>query len=523
MFIRCVGRWHSSNAQADLSAALNDHDLQVRMAAIAALGDLGGGESQEMLEGLLIGSSDAIRAAAVAALAQLGDKRTVLAAAKDESWRVRAEVARALRSYAADISTDEVARRLLGDSSAQVQQQVIEALAEWPTDRAGSLLLAAMDATALSTRKAAAEQLAQRWPPAAEFPPQGPTSRRAGILRHLQEQFDRQFGRAEPMPVAEPTPPVRVSLEELARVEQWMRQENVPALVNYGPGLIDVLWQLVVQRQRPLPDVIFHQVLPRHDPVFDVLNRLDSDDPFQRRRAADELAKLAGQRPLGSLALWRLGELVIAESDQLVWWSVFSAVADEGDEVLDRLTYAALSHPSPEVRRRACGHLAAHPHPRHVRVLVATLDDTSHSVLCEAVRALGAVGRIEDTRPLRHLLHHENEALRCEIAAALVRLGDPEGTAALERLSYSGDPKTLRRVIQVMGDTADQRFVPILIRLLDHAPVRHVALENLPRIMGFDAAQADEGPIPNTTRRVRLWQDWFDRQTGDNPPLVVLP
>ena len=83
----------------------------------------------------------------------------MLDAAHDESWRVRLCVAEALRAYA-DRDGAAVARRLLDDPSAEVERKTVLALANWPLEQAGPLLLEAMSKLAFLTRKTAAEQLA---------------------------------------------------------------------------------------------------------------------------------------------------------------------------------------------------------------------------------------------------------------------------------------------------------------------------------------------------------------------------
>ncbi|MHC4177000.1 MAG: HEAT repeat domain-containing protein, partial [Planctomycetota bacterium] len=114
-----------------------------------------------------------------------------------------------------------------------------------------------------------------------------------------------------------------------------------------------------------------------------------------------QVAELAGERPLGRLAMARLVRLIVAEPDELVWQRVLTAVAGDASEPSIRLAYAAVSHPSAEVRRRACDNLAAHPHPGHAKMLVPALEDRDHAVVCAAVRALGAADRCGSRPPLR--------------------------------------------------------------------------------------------------------------------------
>jgi len=509
--LAAMARQRHVEAHAYLADALHDLDFEIRAAAIAALGELGDEKARATLERLMDDRVDRIRAAAVSALARCGAEQAVLDAADDESWRVRLEVARALAAYP-DREGIAVANRLLDDPSAEVQQAVVGAVADWPLPQAGPVLLATMTSRSLASRQAAAEQLAARWPPAAEFFCTAPADRRANVLDSLQRRFRQQFGSIDRAALARagsggPTDPA-VAPEQLARVELLLRQRDVAALTDYGPGLVEALEQLVFDRQQLLPEFVYEEVLLRYDPAFIALRRLGSADPRQRREAADQLAELAAQRPLGRLVLERLGRVVAAESDQLVWRSVLTATSGDAREPAARLACAAIGHPSPEVRRRACENLAACADSRYAGVLVPALEDPNHSVRCAAVRALGAAGRLDDTEPLRRLLQETNEQLRLETALALVRLGDSAGRIELERLAYSGDPTVGRQVALAMGETGDATFVPTLIRMLDgRAAVARAALESLPKVVGDDAV-GDDGPT-STSQQIDRWKAWY--------------
>ena len=182
-----VARRHPQ-AREFLLAALRDTDVQVRFVAIAGLGVLADPESQAKLKEMTKDRIDGIRAEAVRALAHAGARQTVLEAAGDTSWRVRSQVAHALAAYAGRDGA-AVAAKFLDDPSAEVQRATVAAVAGWPLEQAGPLLLEAMGKRAFLTRKTAAEDLAARWPPAAEFPVEGPLPRRQEILQQVAGPF----------------------------------------------------------------------------------------------------------------------------------------------------------------------------------------------------------------------------------------------------------------------------------------------------------------------------------------------
>ena len=151
-----------------LGEALRDHDLRVKLAAVDGLGELGGPEATAVLETLLEHHAARVRQAAVNALARSEAYEAVMKAAEDESWRVRAEVARALAGRH-DRQADAVARKLLDDPSTEVHRELLASIGQWPVKKSGPILLIAMGKESYVCRKRAAELLGAQWPPAASF------------------------------------------------------------------------------------------------------------------------------------------------------------------------------------------------------------------------------------------------------------------------------------------------------------------------------------------------------------------
>jgi len=460
-----------------LTAGLSDNELQVRTAAIAALGELKGPEAQALLEKVAKNDTEVLRAAAVTALGNFEAQAAITEAAGDRSWRVRMAVARALRRYGNPPGI-ALASRLLDDPSAGVQQETVKAVAEWPLAQSGPILLEALGRSGYMTRKTAAQQLATRWPPAGEFPIDGPPERRAAILAQLEQRFREEIG---------PT--------EIALV----------SAVAMGDGSSCKTADYLAPADHSAQNAA----------VVAALGRLTAEDILIRRRAAGELARLANRHPLGEAAVARLMSVAIQEKDPLVWQDLLAAVAAEGCPSATRLAYAAAKHTSPEVRRLACQHLAAHPDARHAVLLAPLLADESDQVAGAAARAMGALGRLDDPEPLRRLLTNRNELLRVDAAASLARLSDPTGLPALERLSYSHDAAVRRHVAAALGELRDPKVVPLLIRLLDDRPeIRRVALEGLPQVIGQDVTKRPGHPAPNVSEQVALWKQWFASQAS---------
>jgi len=524
-----------------LAAAVADPVLKVRVAAIAGLGELRSAQSRSILESLLDHPVNRMRAEAVSALAVMDAQDVVLAAAGDKSWQVRTAVARALSRWA-DRNSAAVAQELLNDQSCGVQQETVTAVAQWPLNAAGPILLSAMTSEAYLTRQSAADQLEDRWPPASEFPHDGPVEQRAEVLRSLENRFRREIGFIEENPPSVAKLAAAdgliedLSADRQAYVSQLLerisdqsspeseRRETILELARTGPELVDLLERSARDRKLRIPEAVYRDVLPEVAPVFQVLYGLTSRDVSVRRRAVDSLAKLADERPLRRLSMDRLSSLCMTETDPLVWGGVFQAVADDPSETSARIAYTAISHSSPEVRRLACRHLGSHARAEHVRFLTPALEDSSVVVVRAAAKALGAIGHADAIESLEHLLATANESLRVDVAIALAKSGAPSGPLELERLSYSSDESIRHQVAIAMGQIGDPAFVGHLIRLLeDRHTIRRAALESLPKVVGSDVAELSGDPNLGFERRLELWKDWSRRSGGlvERPSGVV--
>jgi len=522
-----------------LRQALLDQDLVVRLSAVADLGWLGGPEALEQLRQMAAQGTELTRAAAVAALVEAGDDQIVSTAVADKSWRVRRALVPIL-GRPKDSRPKELAERLVADVNSDVARAAIDSIGHWPLGDAGPILLTAMEGRTYLTRKAAARQLTTLWPLAAEFEVEAAAARRATEMEQLRQkwQYDAVASPATMAPSADNNSPASASSEtaaaEVARtldeferlVDQLDQPQTIPeraktiqALVAFGPKIPDLLRQVAPTKARPqLPEAIYREVLPAVSLEFATIERLASSDVGERRQAADAIRTgtfqaatvAAADRRLSNLALERVVDLAIRESDPLVWGSIFAALADDDREPAKRLAFAGLSHPAPEVRRRACEHLGLHPDSDNELLLAKSLSDANTTVVEAAVHATGRLPMLDDPRPLEKILAADDHALRVEVAESLARFGFPSGIAALERLGYDAAPKVRRLAAVAMGRAPDRSFVPVLIHLLDDRPeVSKAALESLPRATGRDLPQATSTAIDLEQNPIRRWKEWY--------------
>lgn len=543
--VAAIAARHHPNAHDLLLTALDDPDVQVRLAAVAGLGETSDAKSRQALEHILRGDTETMRSAAVAALAAQGAFDAVQSVANDKSWRVRTAVA---ASLARDASADaaEIALRMVADRSAQVQQQAVEAVANWPLELAGPVLLAAAASPAYMTSKTAIEQLRERWPAAADLPAEPPRglapgqlaawyAERGGHVAELRDRWIVEYGdrllraadHAAREAIAKAATPEALAqadklVQALAAAGQTAEQvkPTLDALRAMGGDLLAVAdaWSRE-QPPKAIPEAVFKEVLPAVAPTIATINELASTDVAVRRRIAGRLAEQAAQQALSPAAIARLAMLAEKEQDPIVWQNVLRAIAepDAGGVAppARQLVVLALSHPTPEVRRRACETLAAWRDPRLLSLLAASLSDDNASVVAAAAKAFASLGVGDDPRPLVPLLSHGDRTLRLAAAEALARSRYREGVDALERLALEADANIRRQAALAMGRTRDANFTPRLIQLLDdRSPVQQAALESLHTIHGRNIGRETNGAASSIADRVTRWKEWHAAQVS---------
>jgi len=532
--LRALAR-RSGNATLEyLKRALSDMNIEVRRAAVDGLATLGDIESREILVEQLGRQSETIRVRIVEALARIDARSDLIDAARDRSWRVRRQVAAQLRRYY-DRASQIIAIEFLSDPSVEVQRTMLESVRHWPIEVAGHFLLTAMECPTPTTRAAAAEQLADRCSPAEKYPEETTSIERRRLVSELRESFSVKFGPPRLESSAEVVPmQARLSDEELDLLGIEIRDRNVKALELRGERLVEQLEQFSAEIRIPLPDYLFDQVLPRVSPVFEEIEALGRGNDYEKRIAAGKIEQLSSEKPVGRLAMERVCFVATETSDTIVWTRLIEAVADDWSEPAMRLTQLAAGHRSLEVRRRACRKLGGSGDRRYIATLVPALADPSRDVMIEAARSIAQIQESKGpSKPdaeiqqaiggLKQLLGHGDMSVRLAAADAMNRLGDSQGAAELQRLSYCADAGIRIGVIRAMRTRPRGDFTRTIVRLLDdRATIRRAALEALPTIVAVDptvAAFVDQVPDDATERsderrEAEKWKAWYSRATA---------
>jgi HEAT repeat protein len=517
--------------------AIQDFELDVKLAAVAGLARHGGPDAVAELERVVLHEGDAMRAEAILALNELQAYDKVFAAAEDKSWRVRRSVAECLGKHA-DTRGMTLARRYMADPSGEVRKATLASMEAWPTPLAGPVLLSAMREPTYETRRLAGEQLTRRWPAARTFSADLPTDRRESCVVDLEATWDREFGATNHtaiMAASQGPPPsmaLALSAERLDRLQHVVdelarhsaQSGPVPAAAtnvidSFGVDAVDALERLLLERGTVIPDAVYRQVLTSKGPAFAALDALCATDANDRRQAADRLATLAEEAPLRPLVVARISQVCRQEADGLVWRGVFLAVAGDVSGLSGELAIAGLSHPSPEVRRMACEHLGKRPDPRNSEPLMLALRDPHVSVSTAAVKALGHPGLVTDPAPVERLLLSRESGVRFESARTLYVNQIPSGTAALERLAREGDPELRRKAVALMGESGDQVFLPTLIALVDdgNLGVRKTTVDSLVALVGTDVSRKPDEALPALSERAARWRTWYERRQAGSP------
>ena len=556
-----------------LDSGLRDINYLVRIAAVESLGQIGTQEAIDRLQESTKSNSPIVRAAAVRSFAQAGRSELALPLVKDEAWQVRLAVAEALPKIPSGKAL-EAAGELLHDRTPRVQQEILSSIKGWPLAQSGPLLLDAIENLSFHSRQEAITQLASQWEPARNFPRHAPEDVRKRAIIELRSEFQKAFGSLDQYaanPVEQDTSsskPVQIDPELILRAKRLIAKHDDPRCASadryqirqmirndLGRDPLAVLEHLVFEEHQDLPEAFYTTVLPDLDPTFDILYKmqiqtkpvsswLKSQASLSRRRAASKLIRLTAERQPSRLALDRLAELMLQETDPLVWRSVMIALADNGSESMLQMVRIAIGHDSSDIRRRACEWLAAHPDPDHFHLLKPALNDSDLGVKVAAVRAVVAGGKLKDSAPLQNmlddtqassvvrnlppannppptasqkeieplkkLLGDTNEELRVEVAYALAAFGDENGVQAIKQLAQSRDANVRQKAAEAMGRLEDPRYTSFLIQLLDdHLNVRRAALNSLPKTVGHEVPAAGNYQPQTTAEITARWKEWY--------------
>jgi len=551
-----AARWNHPRALHYLQNGVEDVQLTVRLAAVRALGILGGPDAVRVLKEHVHDQSPKMRSQVAASLRKLGEKETLFRLADDKAFEVRSEVAKGLDNPKAN-RTGELAKKMLADPSARVQKNAIEAIGQWPLELAAPILFGEMESRSLLKRETATKMLARQWEPAATFPydDRQPEvlAKSLAILKDRFESDDQivqadnrvsdspEYGMIQQAAWKQARELDRLSLEKgrkaiaaytninATREERTQAREQMISLREKFPLVVEYLQ---FTEKQLIPQEIYASILPQTDTVFRSLEQLESGAVPQRRRAADEILERARLNPLGPLVVSRLCETGLSEEDTLTRIVLFQIFEMSPGELADRFAIESLGSDTPEIRRRACDLLGQSEELAALRYLLPMVNDTATEVVRTTLVSVGSLAPLyfEDvdeeefdptdtqliTDPIRSILLRSEASLQIAASVALVQWNDPTGMEAIRRLSFAGDDKTRLALAQAVGPLYKPQLADVLIRLLDdkRGSVRQAALNSLPKLVGTDYGNPMgkiSVPLPDQTEAWKAWQMTNDK------------
>jgi hypothetical protein len=239
--------------------------------------------------------------------------------ARTAATQTVADAAQRGREVAVEAATHAGAAAQSASSLAQVR--AIDALAAWPIERAGPLLLVTIAQGDPAARRAAARQLAERWPPAAGFPLESAAASRAAAVAELRSLWARQYGefndavvqaqaqaqqsldevhetvdtaRQVAYEVNETATAARESARELQALAVALKQANLPQAARRGATTQleqfaqDARTEVRVQTAQAIGQISDETLIP-------LLITMLNDQMSVQQAALDSLTRLAGQ------------------------------------------------------------------------------------------------------------------------------------------------------------------------------------------------------------------------------------
>ena len=354
-----------------------------------------------------------------------------------------------------------------------LREAAVRRLAPYP-EVARPLVLKTFVEGSLTARLAAQEVLEQWKAPLADIDPWRPETFTPERMARLEKWGEREMSGGH-------TPPNELSAEQLAdarrQIDRMLAADEGEAdairqrLAGLGAALLPEVYARLKnaatdeERRRLL---ILRYRLAASDSLVlrwpGGLERLGDTDPRQRRQAADELAKLAGDSENALLL-----EL-FADPDPLVREIGLRGLQHIGGTEANAALVKLLSDPEPNVRAAVLKQLEESPNPAMAPAVIKYVkEEKDPDLVVHAIGVLGASKSSESLKALMALLKHDRWQVRAEAALGIGKHGEQSWMAP--------------RVINGEPDAATKLQVDSYVALLDFLEDKD----------GFVVAKAVEG------------------------------
>lgn len=544
---KLFGRWvaliQHKDAMTYLKKQLRDTDFTLRSAAITNLGFLKTPEAIELLELHIKRTEEVLRSSAAKGLAPWGYEK-LRPFAEDESFRVRVSAIESLK-HVPSLDVAQLYVSLIKDRNPQVQQEVLHALKDWPSDLALPVLFQGVIDGTRMTRQRSALLIRNRQDISIPDLDGSRDSRRKQIMALAREaniptQFaahihtehqkgqneDRSFRKKE---ISEWLS--QLSSEDDSK-DQYRVLENLKELKRDDLPILDVLMTELPKSTR---DLLASEILPSIFKEYEAMQMLSDSDVFKRRKAAWKIAEVGQKVTLSKNLREQLVQIMAYEQDRMVWRDVMRAMIKDATKESGKLALIAMKHRWTDIQLLGCEYAKRHPEPRFAPYLVPLLHSKEKKLQRIAIETAGycrhpAViqgghGESTNSTGLRSLLYNPSREIRTAAALSLSRLGDDQGMAELTRLSYSQDNQVRTEVVKAMGDSGNKRFVSTLIRMSWTEPneqIKREIVKSLETLVPGDEHPTNGNRSLKLDETVKLWVQWLeDKKTSDAKILAV--
>jgi len=519
-----------------LEDQLRDTEFPVVRSACLCLGLLRTPETRKTLEEFANRTEERSGACAAYGLACFGAEALV-PLTKHKSTAARAEAVRRLAIWPGAIAIPIVATAF-NDNQPLVQKAAMDSARAWPDPDASIVFLqVAVESPSLPTRRNALRELEKRHG-AVSFPIDAEPQLRTSAADHLT----RTWNLIKPVsPTALPNAEEAVRLAGLRRAEVrerldlWRTARQTDREREAAEWFLQLKADDLGHLEALLNEVDLHQeafliasVLPRLQPAWGALSKMDVNQPLPiRQQATRDLRLAARDRPLSLELLRRLHGKLVREPDAQVWREVMLTVRDDRRTETANIVHLALHSTWADVRQLGCEHLQRLAQPDFAVWVMPLFVDDNPSVKLAAIRAAAACqnpivldswtppGTTDVVVGLRSLLATSQGEQQLGVIAGLSRLGDETGHRELTRLIHSDSPATRTSAAKIMGETSQTQFVEPLIHLIwtESAPeVRAAALASLTQLVPPEQRPPGLAEARAPAKSAELWNLWLENR-----------
>ncbi len=531
-----------------LKTQLSDNDVIVRDSAIFHLGLLKTEEAKHELEILAKENKERARTKAVQALSNFG-VNTLVPFANDTSYTVRKAVAEGLRQYPS-VESALLQHHFIVDRHPEVQIAATNAIHDWPVKYSIPIWGHGFSKSLRATRRVCARMLIQSGKGNEPLSFDLPQEKRIEQINSFARKHDYSLTLIGL--IGEKKKPESSQMDFHAKQEIFT---DLNALVNRPPespfdsvamkrlknqssNSVPIIEEYLSTASYQNSSIIFQEILPELDPVYKTLRRMEQGSVHDRRKAAQELARIGSGRTLSKMAVRRLRILLEIEQDKLIWRYSMNSIMNDTNEEIILLAKVAGYHQWADIRIMGCQYAIKHPDSQYANWLLPLLHDPDRTVQLAAIQAAGKTGNSilidgytgnsnnEPTPGLVSLLREIDDEIRFAATISLCYLHSEQGYRELIRQGSNESSKVREKVARAMGETKQSMFVDHLIQIAwteDNDNVKRAILSSLDQIVPEEQRDPELKEQNSIKEKIEIWAKWNQSPENRNLTMKSVP